>query len=171
MLSGAVGNGQPAALAVVIYRRTTNNSLDSVTVGYGIGQALEHEDADAFPNHEAGALTVCIGTATYPVGNHESVDELYNAAEAALDTAAVSAAYNARLEELGVDAADAAYLTGSVTKLVFSSSREGRERSDLFLYDPDAEQTPLPLQPQRRGSPPSAWPPRCCRACCGCSTS
>jgi hypothetical protein len=53
-----------------------------------------------------------------------------------------------QLEELGMDAADAAYLAGSVTKLVFSSSREGRERPDLFLYEPDAEQTPLPLQPE-----------------------
>ncbi len=53
-----------------------------------------------------------------------------------------------QLEELGVDAADAVYLTGSVTKLVFSSSRDGRERPDLFLYEPDAEETPLPLQPE-----------------------
>jgi len=41
----------------------------------------------AFPNHEAGGLTVCIGFACYPGGNLESVDELFNAAEAALDRA------------------------------------------------------------------------------------
>lgn len=53
-----------------------------------------------------------------------------------------------RLEELGVNASDGAYLTGSTSKVVFGSLRDGRERSDLFLYEPDVEESPLPLQPE-----------------------
>lgn len=49
---------------------------------------------------------------------------------------------------LGADAEDAVYLTGSRSKLVFASSRDGRERPDLFLFDPKAEGGPLPLEPQ-----------------------
>ncbi len=52
------------------------------------------------------------------------------------------------VEGLGADAEDAVYLTGSRSKLVFASSRDGRERPDLFLFDPKAEGGPLPLEPQ-----------------------
>ena len=41
----------------------------------------------AFPNHELGDITLSIGTATYPAGGLESVDELMNAAEASLNRA------------------------------------------------------------------------------------
>lgn len=48
---------------------------------------LEAVRGHGFPNHAEGGLTVCIGFACYPGGNLESVDELFNAAEAALDQA------------------------------------------------------------------------------------
>lgn len=51
-------------------------------------------------------------------------------------------------EAIGPDASDAVFLTGSLSKLVFSSAREGRDRADLFLFDPEAEGGPLPLEPQ-----------------------
>src|SRR5690606_37998477 len=41
----------------------------------------------AFPNHREGELTISIGYADYPGGNLESVDELFNGAEACLDRA------------------------------------------------------------------------------------
>ena len=53
-----------------------------------------------------------------------------------------------RLEYLGNDAQDGVYLTGSGTKIVFASMRDSRDRSDLFLYDPKNEDSPLPLEPQ-----------------------
>ncbi len=53
-----------------------------------------------------------------------------------------------RLEYLGNDAQDGVYLTGSQTKIVFVSMRGNRDRSDLFLYDPENEDSPLPLEPQ-----------------------
>ena len=43
--------------------------------------------AHAFPSHDVGQLTLCAGHASYPSGNLESVDELFNAAEACLDRA------------------------------------------------------------------------------------
>lgn len=52
-----------------------------------------------------------------------------------------------RIDVFGSDARDAVYLTGSLTKAVFVSTRTGAQ-SDLFLYDPGNEQSPLPLQPQ-----------------------
>jgi hypothetical protein len=53
----------------------------------------------------------------------------------------------ARLEVLGDDARDAVYLTGSKTKIAFTSSQSGASQSDLFLYDPKAGEVPAPLQP------------------------
>jgi hypothetical protein len=53
-----------------------------------------------------------------------------------------------RLESLGDDAQDGVYLTGSRTKIVFVSMRGNRDRSDLFLYDPKNEDSPMPLEPQ-----------------------
>jgi len=53
-----------------------------------------------------------------------------------------------RLEDLGIDAQDGVYLTGSRTKIVFASMRDNRDRSDLFLYDPKNGDSPLPLEPQ-----------------------
>jgi hypothetical protein len=53
-----------------------------------------------------------------------------------------------RNEAIGPDARDAVYLTGSRTKIVFGSSRDGRERDDLFLYDPKVEGSPMALEPQ-----------------------
>jgi len=52
------------------------------------------------------------------------------------------------VEFLGNDAQDGVYLTGSQTKIVFVSMRGNRDRSDLFLYDPENEDSPLPLEPQ-----------------------
>ena len=52
----------------------------------------------------------------------------------------------ARLEALG-DAADAVYLAGSRTKMVFASARGGLA-PDLYLHDPKVEGTPLPLEPR-----------------------
>lgn len=52
------------------------------------------------------------------------------------------------IEGIGNQARDGAYLTGSRTKIVFGSDRGGRDRDDLFLYDPDDETGPLPLQPE-----------------------
>ena len=52
-----------------------------------------------------------------------------------------------RLEVLGDGARDAAYLRGSKTKIVFTSSQSGATQSDLFLYDPKAGEGPAPLQP------------------------
>lgn len=49
---------------------------------------------------------------------------------------------------IGPNARDAVYLTGSRSKLVFASNRDGRERDDLFLHDPDLEGSPMPLEPQ-----------------------
>lgn len=41
----------------------------------------------AFPSQEAGAITVSVGVATYPLGRAEVVEELVDAAEAALEIA------------------------------------------------------------------------------------
>lgn len=51
-----------------------------------------------------------------------------------------------RLDALGHDARDGVYLTGSKTKIVFTSSQSGATQSDLFLYDPKAGEVPAPLQ-------------------------
>ncbi len=48
----------------------------------------------------------------------------------------------------GADAADAVYLAGSRTKLVFVSRRDGSRGADLYLYDPAVPETPLPLEPR-----------------------
>jgi len=53
-----------------------------------------------------------------------------------------------RLEFLGDDSQDGVYLTGSRTKIVFASMRGDRERSDLFIYDPKNEDSPMQLEPQ-----------------------
>lgn len=52
------------------------------------------------------------------------------------------------IEGIGSQAHDAVFLTGSQTKMVFGSDRGGRDRDDLFLYDPAVETGPLPLQPE-----------------------
>jgi hypothetical protein len=52
------------------------------------------------------------------------------------------------MDELGGDASDGVYLTGSRTKVVFSSTRGSRDRSDLFLFDPKNDDGPMPLEPQ-----------------------
>lgn len=52
------------------------------------------------------------------------------------------------IEGVGPQARDAVYLAGSRTKLVFASDRGGRDRDDLFLFDPEVETGPLPLQPE-----------------------
>ncbi len=52
------------------------------------------------------------------------------------------------VEEIGPNARDAVYLTGSTSKVLFASNRGGRERDDLFLFDPKAEEGAMPLQPQ-----------------------
>lgn len=52
------------------------------------------------------------------------------------------------IEGIGGQSSDAAYLTGSDTKIVFASDRGGRERNDLFLYDRDVETGSLPLEPE-----------------------
>lgn len=52
------------------------------------------------------------------------------------------------IEAIGSHARDAVFLTGSRTKMVFASNRGGRDRDDLFLYNPDDETTPLPLEPE-----------------------
>lgn len=49
--------------------------------------------------------------------------------------------------ELGEDARDGVYLTGSSTKIVFVTNRGGGAQSDLFLFDPKIEGGPAPLQP------------------------
>jgi hypothetical protein len=51
-------------------------------------------------------------------------------------------------ETLGADASGGVFLTGSETKMVFVSGRDGRDRSDLFLHDPDNEAGAMPLEPQ-----------------------
>lgn len=52
------------------------------------------------------------------------------------------------VEGIGPNAHDAVYLTGSNTKILFASNRGGRERDDLFLFDPKVEGGPMPLEPQ-----------------------
>ncbi len=52
------------------------------------------------------------------------------------------------IEGIGSPAHDAVYLTGSQTKMAFGSDRGGRERDDIFLYDPEVETGPLPLPPE-----------------------
>jgi len=51
-----------------------------------------------------------------------------------------------RLDGLGDDARDGVYLTGSGSKIVFATLRGGGTQGDLFLYDPEAEEGPGPLQ-------------------------
>ena len=64
-----------------------------------------------------------------------------------------------QLASLGNEAQDGVYLTGSRTKIVFVSKRGDRERSDLFLYDPKTEDSPMPLEPQIC-TVGSEWSPR-----------
>jgi hypothetical protein len=52
------------------------------------------------------------------------------------------------LDALGADAHDAVFLTGSQSKILFVSARGGRERGDLFLFDPKNEAGPMPLEPR-----------------------
>jgi hypothetical protein len=61
------------------------------------------------------------------------------------------------VEALGPDAKDAVYLAGSRTKMLFVSSRDGRDRSDLFLFDPEVGAMPLEPQINTFGS---EWCPR-----------
>jgi hypothetical protein len=62
-------------------------------------------------------------------------------------------------EFLGDDARDGVYLTGSSSKIVFATLRGGGTQGDLFLYEPDMENTPAPLQPPIF-SPFNEWNPR-----------
>jgi len=52
------------------------------------------------------------------------------------------------IEGVGGQSQDAVYMAGSRTKLVFASDRGGRDRDDLFTFDPDVVTGPLPLQPE-----------------------
>jgi len=52
------------------------------------------------------------------------------------------------MDELGGDASDGVYLTGSRTKVLFTSTRGSRDRSDLFLFDPKNDGGPMPIDPQ-----------------------
>jgi hypothetical protein len=52
-----------------------------------------------------------------------------------------------RILELGEDARDGVFLTGSSTKMVFVTNRGSGAQSDLFLFDPNIEESPAPLQP------------------------
>ncbi len=52
------------------------------------------------------------------------------------------------IEGVGGQSQDAVYLTGSRTKLVFASDRGSRDRADFFLFDPDVETGPQPLEPE-----------------------
>jgi hypothetical protein len=54
---------------------------------------------------------------------------------------------------------DAVYLAGSQSKFVFSISHGAGAPGDLWLFDPNAEQTPLPLEPAVN-TPGSEWGPR-----------
>jgi len=51
-----------------------------------------------------------------------------------------------RIEGLGDDARDGVYLTGSSSKIVFATLRAGATQGDLFLYDPNVEDSPAALQ-------------------------
>ena len=51
-----------------------------------------------------------------------------------------------RLEYLGDDARDGVYLTGSSRKIVCATLRGGGTQGDLFLYDPELEDSPAPLE-------------------------
>jgi len=51
---------------------------------------------------------------------------------------------------------DAVYLAGSQRKFVFTARVAANSPGDLWLYDPDAEQSPLPLAPEIN-SPASEW--------------
>jgi hypothetical protein len=52
-----------------------------------------------------------------------------------------------RLDDLGADARDGVYLTGSSTKVVFVTNRGSGNQSDLFFFDPKVEGSPAPLEP------------------------
>ncbi len=64
-----------------------------------------------------------------------------------------------RLDGLGDDARDAAYLRGSTSKIVFVTARGSGTQSDLFFYDPKVEGSPAPLEPPIFTSS-SEWSPR-----------
>jgi hypothetical protein len=51
-----------------------------------------------------------------------------------------------RIEGLGENARDGVYLTGSSSKIVFATFADGGTQADLFLFDPNAENTPAPLE-------------------------
>jgi hypothetical protein len=66
----------------------------------------------------------------------------------------------AAVEHLGTgDAFDAVYLAGSKTKIVFVSSRQGANQTDLFLLNPAEQAEALPLEP-RINTIGSEWGPR-----------
>jgi hypothetical protein len=64
-----------------------------------------------------------------------------------------------RIDGLGDDSSDGVYLAGSSSKIVFATLRAGATQGDLFLYDPNAEEGPGPLQPPIF-SPTHEWNPR-----------
>ena len=47
LLGGAVGGGQAVGGAVLVDRRAADHGEDPVAVALGVGEALEHEHADA----------------------------------------------------------------------------------------------------------------------------
>ncbi len=64
------------------------------------------------------------------------------------------------VENLGEgDAFDAVFLAGSGTKIVFVSSRQGANQTDLFLLNPSEQEQALPLEP-RINTIGSEWGPR-----------
>ena len=85
--------------------------------------------------------TVCLVTV-------ESIPEPPWVGEARRASAAAAWGAVEPIEGIGSQARDAVFLAGSRTKAVFASNRGGRDRDDLFLYDPDVETGPMPLQPE-----------------------
>lgn len=51
------------------------------------GRLVHAVKTHSFPQHDSGEVTISVGAATYPNGPMETVDELVNAAESALDRA------------------------------------------------------------------------------------
>jgi hypothetical protein len=65
-----------------------------------------------------------------------------------------------RMDELGTESpADAAYLAGSSTKIVYSVHRAGARQTDLLLFDSKDSASPIPLDPSIN-TPMSEWGPR-----------
>ena len=65
-----------------------------------------------------------------------------------------------RLEDLGDDARDGVYLTGSSSKIVFATLRGGGTQGDLFLYDPEGSRTARRHSRRRYSPPVNEWNPR-----------